>query len=357
MEKIGERFMETDEMIAERERELPTGGEAERIELFDDNQFNDDIGRGMALSVPRALIYPYWWEEELVLFFADNGVGKSILATQIAEYIATGKGDDCLSVQTPAQKVLYFDFELHLRQLAHRYGGYRFSENLRRLTIRQGTEPEYISALIVSAIEEKLHDTGARVCIVDNISWLSTQTSDTEAAKTLMGGLHRLVRDAKVAMMAIAHCPKVDDNQPINKNMLGGAKALSDFADGVFALGRNRQGYRYLKLLKTRMVKEPSYDTPLPFFSIAETPYLMMRYEGSETEMKLLYGQRRQEFFNEIWGEDKSRKYTLPELIKLIVDSDHSNAKDKAKNARERIRTAIKNDILHKDSNKIISLN
>ncbi|MCF0193446.1 MAG: AAA family ATPase, partial [Prevotella sp.] len=100
-----------EEMLTEKDPDLQEI-EADVITILDSVTLNDAIEQGKQLEPLKALVYPYFWEEELVLFFADNGVGKSILATQIAQYIAEGKGGESLEVQTEAQKVLYFpDFD------------------------------------------------------------------------------------------------------------------------------------------------------------------------------------------------------------------------------------------------------
>ena len=60
---------------------------------------------------------------------------------------------------------------------------------------------------------------------------------------------------------------KLEEWKPLSKTNMAGSKILSNFADGVFAIGRTKTGGRYLKLLKTRMVSEPDEKSLLPLIS------------------------------------------------------------------------------------------
>ena len=75
---------------------------------------------------PRKLFGQLWWEKELVICFASTNVGKTLLAMQIAESLATGaqvfdhKDNPCLN-ETKEMKVLYIDAELTYKQIENRY--------------------------------------------------------------------------------------------------------------------------------------------------------------------------------------------------------------------------------------------
>lgn len=227
--------------------------------------------------------------------FADSGIGKSILATQIAYEIAKGKSE-CTEVEMPPQAVLYFDFELSDRQLARRYKNAKFPKNLVRCTISDNVDSEEFSMNVIEGIKDKLLDTKAKIMILDNLSYLSTQTAEAEYAGVIMDGLTRLKRELKISIMVIAHTPKIEEWKPLSKTNMAGSKILSNFADGVFAIGRTRNGGRYLKLLKTRMVSEPDEKSLLPYFNIISEPYLHFEKVGDETEKKLLMGKPAKDF-------------------------------------------------------------
>lgn len=201
-------------------------------------------------------------------------------------------------------------------------------------------------------------DTKAKIMILDNLSYLSTQTAEAEYAGVIMDGLTRLKRELKISIMVIAHTPKIEEWKPLSKTNMAGSKILSNFADGVFAIGRTRNGGRYLKLLKTRMVSEPDEKSLLPYFNIISEPYLHFEKVGDETEKKLLMGKPAKDFFTSIWDRDTKSPIPLNELVKLIISKDNSKNTIKAKdgNARKRIDRAIRYGSLRKDELKNVFL-
>jgi len=54
----------------------------------------------------------FWYQGELCIMFADTNVGKSILAVQIGDSLSRGVPIPGIGGGRPAEKVLYFDFEL-----------------------------------------------------------------------------------------------------------------------------------------------------------------------------------------------------------------------------------------------------
>ena len=138
---------------------------------------------------------------------------------------------------------------------------------------------------------------------------------------------------------------------------MGGAKALANLCDSIIGLARTRNGMRYVKPLKTRMVRDAVESDALDYFSITDEPYVRCSHEGRETEMRLLYGKKRQEFFSEIWGDDKTVAIPLRELIGRIVGQDDSDKPDKVHNARSRIDAAVRKGVLRKDEKKNFYLN
>jgi predicted ATP-dependent serine protease len=336
---------------------LDDGDIVEQVPLFDSSDMQSVIDGGKKKPPIHRLWGDFWWENELVFLFADSGIGKSILATQIAYEIAKGESE-CVGVESEPQTVLYFDFELSDRQLARRYGNAKFPKSLIRCTISENMDSDYFSMNVIDGIKDKLIDTGAKVMILDNLSYLSTQTAEAEYAGIIMDGLTRLKREMKISIMVIAHTPKIEEWKPLSKTNMAGSKILSNFADGVFAIGRTKVGGRYLKLLKTRMVSEPDEKSLLPYFNIVSEPYLHFEKVGDETERKLLMGKPAKEFFSSIWDRGTTEPIPLGELVKLIVSKDNSKNTDKAKdgNARKRIERGIKYGTLKKDELKNIYL-
>ena len=357
-------YIEEEQIQADIERfeqigsDIPDDGDmVEQIPLFSSSDMQSVIEGGKKKPPIHRLWGDFWWENELVFLFADSGIGKSILATQIAYEIAKGESE-CTEVEVSPQTVLYFDFELSDRQLARRYCNADFPKSLIRCTISEEVDSEDFNMNVIDGIKDKLIDTGAKVMILDNLSYLSTQTAEAEFAGAIMDGLTRLKRELKISIMVIAHTPKIEGWKPLSKTNMAGSKLLSNFADGVFAIGRTRNGGRYLKLLKTRMVSEPDEKSLLPYFNIISEPYLHFEKVGDETEKKLLMGKPAKDFFTSIWDRAVAEPIPLNELVKLIISKDNSknSAKSKDGNARKRIDRAIKYGSLKKDELKNIYL-
>ncbi|HEY2846863.1 MAG TPA: AAA family ATPase, partial [Pyrinomonadaceae bacterium] len=93
------------------------------------------------------LFNAFWQTGELALMFGEPGVGKSVLAVQIADALARGKplamhDAECTMHNSKAkrQKVLYVDLVLSDAQFALRYGRYKFSANLYRDAPAEGED-------------------------------------------------------------------------------------------------------------------------------------------------------------------------------------------------------------------------
>lgn len=346
-----ERFISNSEPIPD------DGDTVELVQVFSAEGMQTVINNGKKKPPIHRLWGDFWWENELIFLFADSGIGKSILATQIAHEIAKGESE-FVEVEMEPQTVLYFDFELSDRQLARRYENANFPPNLIRCTINEDASSDDFSLNFIEGIRNQIVETGAKVMILDNLSYLSTQTAEAEYAGMIMDGLTRIKREMKISIMVIAHTPKIEEWKPLSKTNMAGSKILSNFADGVFAIGRSRVGGRYLKLLKTRMLSEPDDKTLLPHFNIVTTPYLRFEKIGDETEARLIMGKPPKEFFRSIWNKPLSDPIPLLELVKLVVKADKSKRSEKTKDnsARKRIERAITSGTLVKDEAKNISL-
>jgi predicted ATP-dependent serine protease len=228
--------------------------------------------------VRQALFGDFWLEGELSLLFSDTGRGKSTLAVQIAESLARGVPLAPMEAVPPAQKVLYFDFEMSEKQFAARYsqetspptsaeasdeGGslsphYQFSDNFLRAQAAPHDELPYdyknLTEFVQYSFTELLRETEARVVIVDNITFLKGANQNPAAAAQLMKALKHIKQYYGISILVLAHTPKRAFTAPLSINDLQGSNMLSNFADNVFALGGSFQdpGLRYLKHIKHR---------------------------------------------------------------------------------------------------------
>jgi hypothetical protein len=247
--------------IADLEREHHK--HRENVGLFKIQSANRWIEEAKFRPQPKMLFGEFWFEGELCILFADTNVGKSILAVQIADSISTGTRIIGLKLEAVKQKVLYFDFELSDKQFELRYSDdyhfhYKFDENFFRAEIDPDSIipdgykifEEYLFVCLENAIIEKQ----ATILIIDNLTYLSSETEKAKTALPLMKLLKKLKGKYGLSILALAHTPKRDSSKLLDKNDLQGSKMLINFCDSSFAIGESTQdkSLRYLKHMKVR---------------------------------------------------------------------------------------------------------
>ena len=200
---------------------------------------------------PRDLWHDYGmvYENECTCIFSDTNVGKSILAVQIGIDIA----------RTTHSNVLYIDYELSERQFAARYTDDKgnvmdIPDNFFRAQMCDLVSSADLEQDPVERVMEAIKRTAADVVIIDNITWLSSQTEQGDVAGMLMMRLCEFKRCSRLTIIVIAHTPKRSSSQPITLNDIGGSKKIANFMDSVIAMGRSGKGedVRYIKHLKGR---------------------------------------------------------------------------------------------------------
>lgn len=246
-------------------------GTADFQSLFTIQDANIWLANAKLRPVPKMLFGEFWFEGELCISFADTGKGKSILAVQIGNSISKGESIGVFALETLKQKVLYFDFELSDKQFEARYSTrqgdyfinhYVFDENFKRGEINQEsfTPAGFLDfeEYLFHSLEIEIIRTGAKVLIVDNITYLKNATETAKDAMPLMKALITLKKKYLLSILALAHTPKRDLSRPLTVNDLQGSKMLSNFADSIFAIGESAKdkNLRYLKQIKARNTEE-----------------------------------------------------------------------------------------------------
>lgn len=215
--------------------------------------------------VPRPLFGDLWYEGETVIFFGDTGSGKSILSVQAANDITRGETSISVITVSPAPSiVLYNDYELSDIQFRGRYSSNGNDYLWDSQFLRAHLNPDFLDVnnfdnQLFEAIETHVVKNHVKVLIVDNITYLRTQSTEKgNEALQLMRRLVELKKKHSLSMMIIAHTPKRAMYSPLSINDLAGSKQLSNFADSIFCIGRSTLGndYRYLKQLKARSCPE-----------------------------------------------------------------------------------------------------
>lgn len=310
-----------------------TGSSVLRIKTF--NRWIEDAkGR----PIPKKLFGDLWVENELCINFGPTGKGKTALAVQIGESIASGKAVAGFDLGVKGKKVLYLDCELSDKQLEGRYSSrlpdsdhyakhFKFSENMMRAEIDLSTanieSPADFQAQMQRSIGFAVAEHEIDVVIVDNITWLRDETEKARAALPLMKGLVDLKRRHNVSILVLAHTPKRDLSQAITLNHLQGSAVLANFADSIFALGESVKdpGMRYLKQLKARST-EIVYgaDNVKTCQIVKEDNFLRFEFGDSTPEsfhLKQLTNEdlaERRQLIARMHGEKKSQRDIAKEL-------------------------------------------
>ena len=188
---------------------------------------------------------------------------------QIGDAISNGRNIGNLRIEAQKQKVLYFDFELSDKQFESRYSQktanddffsnhYQFNDNFIRAEINPNADVEHGFASFEDYLNNSLNytiaDTGAKILIIDNLTYLKNETEKAKDALPLMKHLKALKSRFNLSILALAHTPKRDFTKELGRNDLQGSKMLINFCDSSFAIGESskERGLRYLKQIKVR---------------------------------------------------------------------------------------------------------
>ena len=213
-------------------------------------------------KIPQKLCGNFWFEGEICILFADTNLGKSILGVQSATNISSGNNETVFCSETPAQKVIYLDFELSDKQFERRYSvewesHYTFDSNFLRVMINiDCTDYEDFEKQLFIEIEKIIEQEQAKILIVDNMTYLRMQSTEAgKEALPLMKHLIQLKNKFGLSILVLAHTPKRSNpTLPLTSNDLAGSRHLANFADSIFCIGKSNQGtkLRYIKQLKAR---------------------------------------------------------------------------------------------------------
>ncbi len=235
---------------------------------------------------PKSLWLSLWYENEVACLFADTNMGKSIYAVQIAEHVSQ------------EQKVLYFDFEMTDKQFQLRYTDaetgdmHDFNDNLLRVEL----SPVYVDLSnihsIISHISDAVDISGARVIIIDNITWICNRAESGDAAGELMQMLIDLKRRKGLSILVLAHTPKRNTASKLTQNSLAGSKRIANFMDSMFAIGAtqtDRPAGRYIKQIKVRSSEmEYGEDHVITAWLVKDGDYISLMHTGYGRESALL---------------------------------------------------------------------
>lgn len=251
------------DLIREDAERLLAKMTTDRKGLFLVKESNDWLEDAQHLPTPTMLFGELWHEGELCILFADTNVGKSILAVQIADSISRGVPIEGMRLDTPAQPVVYFDFELFSKQFEARYSKdftdhYSFHDNFYRAELNPDMPGmdgcDTFEDCIMLSLEYIVKDIGTKVLIIDNITFLGSENEQASDALPLMKKLQLFKKRLGISLLVLAHTPKRDTGRPLTKNDLQGSRMIMNFCDSSFCIGESSQdkSTRYIKQIKAR---------------------------------------------------------------------------------------------------------
>ncbi len=263
-------LFESNPLVTEANSLLRQAKEAsQHIGIFTVKTANEWIDQAKLRPIPKKLFGELWFEGELCILFADTNLGKSILAVQIGDSISKGVPIVGFPLEAKAQSILYFDFELSDKQFENRYSAdfsqhYQFNDNFKRIEINPDSDPPESGTFedcLIESLECAVVETGARVLIIDNLTYLRNETEKAKDALFLMKHLKGLKTKYGLSILVLAHTPKRDFTKPISRNDLSGSKMLMNFCDSAFTIGESHsdKSIRYIKQIKVRNT-EAIYD-------------------------------------------------------------------------------------------------
>ena len=317
-----------EDIKTEAEQLLTQGNEAKESKgLFTVKTANRWIEQAKTRPIPQMLFNEFWFEGELCILFADTNLGKSILAVQIGNSISKGEQIRGFKLETPKQPILYFDFELGDKQFENRYSikfeqHYNFDNNFIRVEINPDAtipEAQTFEDYLNHSLERSINETGAKVLIIDNLTYLKNETEKAKDALPLMKHLKALKNKYGLSILALAHTPKRDLSKPITRNDLQGSKMLINFCDSSFSIGESHsdKNLRYLKQIKQRNT-EQIYDAENVCVCQIDKPFNFLLFEfvnfGKEWEHLKQHTEKDKENLIERINELKQQNRSLREI-------------------------------------------
>jgi AAA domain len=317
-----------EDIKTEAEQLLKQGNEAKESKgLFTVKTASRWIEQAKTRPIPQMLFGELWFEGELCILFADTNLGKSILAVQIGNSISKGEQIRGFKLETPKQPILYFDFELSDKQFENRYSikfeqHYNFDNNFIRVEINPDAtipEAQTFEDYLNHSLERSINETGAKVLIIDNLTYLKNETEKAKDALPLMKHLKALKNKYGLSILALAHTPKRDLSKPITRNDLQGSKMLINFCDSSFSIGESHsdKNLRYLKQIKQRNT-EQIYDAENVCVCQIDKPLNFLLFEfvnfGKEWEHLKQHSEKDKENLNEKVSELKQQGRSLREI-------------------------------------------
>lgn len=247
---------------------------------------NDCFIKSKDFVPPGMLFGELWREGELAMLFGAAGAGKSVLAMQIADSIARGRGIEAFKMEAKRQKVLYIDLVFSDTQFQMRYTHaatpkspskhHQFSQNLYRELPGPNED-------LCKWMRGRVSEEGYKVVIIDDINAVSQTCDGTRETLKLMRELRRLKDELEISVLVLAGAREPGWNKTVSEADMQRSRVLCAVADSVFALGRNPRHPASFYMVQTRSRSAAGSWTAqnAPYYSIeqAEDGFLKLRFD------------------------------------------------------------------------------
>lgn len=172
------------------------------------------------------------------MIFSEEGMGKSLLAYDLAFAVATGQ--DFLGLHTHQGKVLYFDEENSRAFAQERVWGLAKARSI--LTLAPGLFQLWLGSLIGHwgvALSAEVAKEKPALVVIDTFSALLPAKAGAENDNALMKGLLMVLRRAvlRVSPLTTLLMLHHDTKSPLTMGKPRGASAIAGDVDGSFRLG------------------------------------------------------------------------------------------------------------------------
>ena len=272
--------LSTPDKVKRGNKERSESSKDKLVDIFEVETANETMDKAQRIVVPNMLFGELIFEKEMTILFSSAGIGKTMLAVQIADHISRGKSFGNMLNEAKAQSVLFFDLELTKKQFQGRYcvrdlnnskipwtNNYAWHDNFHRAQFNSAffkqKNVDRVEA-VYNGIVKWVEKTKATVIFIDNISWLTTRGLEaSKDAGELMSRLDDLKKEKELAIIVMAHTPKKFKFTPMQMNDLAGSAAIQNFVDSILAINRSVMDvdYRYLIQLKSRSSEGAYHDS------------------------------------------------------------------------------------------------
>ncbi len=215
----------------------------------------NDVLMNTSIVPSKPLLGELWQEGELAILFGPTNVGKSILAVEIADAIASGGSilSGRLKSELGSTTVLYVDFEMKASKFKGRFNGRLFSPNFRRIVLEgKQYDLNLLRKEVIPDIKHILKESQAKVIIIDNLSFIQADNSKAGDAAGIISEFLSIRDSENVSILLVSHTTKFPRGIPIENTNLAGSAFMSHFIDSLFAVNRAVDKTFYIKQLKQR---------------------------------------------------------------------------------------------------------